>query len=164
MKGLILLLALTITTNANAVYGKYKFSMNFEWGSEDEKVEFLMNSQGDIKILENENWYEVDSSPFFGEVTLDFRSGGDEDYVIASATLKKDGYKTVITSYCAAIVYGPNALISVTGPSVAKLQRWSKSSKKYKAMKITASKEELKKCEDNLIESYLERGFELSEY
>ncbi|MCR9203518.1 MAG: hypothetical protein NXH75_03005 [Halobacteriovoraceae bacterium] len=164
MKGLILLLALSASLNASAVYGKYKFSMNFEWGSDNERVEFLMNSQGDIKIIDEGNYYNVTSYPFFGIISLDFRSGGDEDYVIASATLEKVGNQTVMTNYCAAIIDGPGGYVSLTGPRVAKLQRWSKSAKKYKALKITASEEDVKKCEKDLIQTYVERGYEVSEY
>lgn len=164
MKSLVLLIAIMTTTNASAFYGKYKFSMLFDRNSESEKVEFLMNSAADVKILENDDYYEVDSYQFFHEVTLSFRSGGDEDYVIATATLVRENGKTVMKNFCAALIDGPNGYASTLGTKTAKLSRWSKSAKEYEQLKLTASEADIAKCESDLLESYIEDGYEVSEY
>lgn len=127
---LLILMASLLSTQAYAfTYGKFKLSVGTGFYDAEEII-FLMNSAGKVKILENDDYYEIDSSLFFSEVTLSIQSGGDEDFVVGSITLKDN----VILDSCASFVDAKNEYLMRLSPSSLKLERWNKYKKKYVAV------------------------------
>lgn len=148
---------------ATGSYGMYLFETKPEWGSA-ESVTFVMNSSAEVKEIEDEYYFSIKSSMFFTEVTLDLRSGGDEEYFLARAVLgEKDG-QTVLLNYCAALIYGPSGIANTIGPSMAKLSKWNKRTKKYDDLAIVASEKDISNCEKELLRKYSNLGFEIYEY
>ncbi len=140
-----LLLSLVLNTNAFAfTYGMFKVSI----GSEvyEHEMIFLVNSAGQIKELENENWYDIESSLFFSELTLDIQGGGDEDFNVARITFKDN----VIVDSCASFVDAKNKYVIKIGEQNLKVQRWNKYAKKYETVK-TENEEFSESCFETLL-------------
>lgn len=149
MTKFIALLSLALTTNLYAAnYGKYKFTMSADYMDASEVV-FLLNSAGEVTILENDDYFEVESLSFFGELTLNFETG-DEDLQLASFTLKDN---KVITS-CSALVDQPNEVLTVYGLNFAKLQRWNKVNKKYEDIATPEIFANQEACEAELLKDF----------
>lgn len=125
----ILLMALSFYAQAN-IYGKFKLEVR-PGHYDDQEVIFLLNSHGGIKIIENEYDYEFESLPFFGELTLNFRSGGDEDFMLGSFTLVTDNNVLKSISSCAAHISVPAKYMIRRGSSTVRLMKWNKLQKEY---------------------------------
>jgi hypothetical protein len=148
MNKLTLILALFIATLSSAYatnYGKFKLTPNRSIIDSDVVV-FLLNSSGDLKILENEYYYSVDSGYFFGEQRLEFISGGDEDALHAIFTIKNNK----IVSGCAAYIDYKNEYAETMGIKGFKLERWNKYSRKYESMINKQTDADSSECYDDL--------------
>lgn len=129
-------------------YGKFKLSTGTGL-YEPEEVIFLLNSSGNIKMLENDDYYTIDGSLFFSEVTLSIQSGGDEDFIVGTVTLKDN----VIVDQCASFVDAKNQYVERMGPKFFKLERWNKYKKAY--LPVKAKGEQFSDaCFQNLLEPY----------
>lgn len=149
MKSLLIgLMTLTALTTQAANFGKFKLTV--ETGYYDgEEVVFLMNSSGDLKMLENSDYYSIDTQFFFGENTLDIRSGGDDDIVIGTIYMKDN--KAI--DGCAAMLSLSNEAGETLGTNSFKLERWNKFSKRYESV-YKSGFEFTKSCEDKLLADY----------
>jgi hypothetical protein len=131
---------------ATTIAGKYLLDAD-----NGEEVIFLLNSNGEIKILENDYYYSITVSRFFTEFSLDIESGGDEQVTHAYATLTVKNNKLVFIEKCEVLVDGPNEWLSEVS---LKLLKWNKKNKKYEQIKNTGSKQSNEKCYNNLILDY----------
>lgn len=151
MKNVMLLAALLGGVSVQAAnYGKFRLTVNPGYYSGD-KVVFLLNTSGTVKILENDNYYSVDSDFFFGDTTLEFRSAGDEDHIEGSISLKDN--KAV--DGCAALVDNKNGWLSFMTTKTFLLERWNKYSKKYETVYKNGF-EFSEKCEEVISSNYSE--------
>lgn len=137
------LIALSFNVQAN-VYGKFKLEIK-PGHYDDQEVIFLLNSQGGIKFIENEYYYEFESLPFFGELTLNFRSGGDEDFMLGSFTLISDNDVVKSVASCATLISAPAQYMERRGKSAIRLFQWNKMKKEYQRVSW-GSKEASDKC------------------
>lgn len=151
MKNLLILCFLILSVASNAAnYGKFMLTTDTQiW--EPEGMTFLLSSAGEIKILENDDYYEIKSSFFFGEQTLTFRSGGDEDFVLGKVTLVNN--KAI--SACAGLIDLPNRNLMTLGVKSFNLLKWNKSKKKYESVYPKNFKFS-EKCEKELFSPYSE--------
>lgn len=160
MRNLILLfLCLSSITASAANYGKFKLSFFSDWNGE-EAVEFLLNKSGEVKILENEYYYDLLPNFFFGEVSIAFLSGGDEDYVKGKIALKDNK----IVEACAVLVDGPGAIMSKLGVDMVSLSRWDKKQKKYIKLSTKKAESSYESCVKTYVDDYADRGYEIHEY
>jgi hypothetical protein len=149
MKNIILLAAILLGASVNAAnFGKFKLTVNPGY-YDGEEVVFLLNSAGKIKVLENDSYYDIDSDYFFGDVTVNFRSGGDEDHVEGSISLQNN--KAV--DGCAALVDVKNGWLTILGMQSFELERWNKFSKKYESV-FTNGFQFTEECEQGIIDNY----------
>jgi hypothetical protein len=145
----VLILGLFLNANSFAFsYGKFKVSMQSEFG-DTEEVTFLLNSSGNFKFLENEDYYSIDSSQFFDEITLDIQSGGDEDFMVARVVLKDNK----VMERCASFVDAKNEYLILMGPNSFKFERWNKFTKAYELLKGEQG-EFSDSCFDSLLAPY----------
>ncbi len=148
MKTFFLSISMLITLNSYALnYGLFKLEVDPGYFDKEE-VTFLLNSNGDVELLENENYYTVKVESFFNEITLEIESGGDEDYIRAIYTLKDNQ----IIQSCSALFDGPGESLSYFGEGSVNLLRWNKKTKAFEAplSKPVAQKS----CRAKLIEGY----------
>ena len=154
MKNLILILIATLSLSAQAAnYGKFRVVAKNGY-YDDEMVVFLLNSNGKVKILENNDWFTVEASYFFGETTLSFRSGGDEDHVEGVISLKDNK----ATDGCAAFIDLKNEWAEIMSKDSFTLERWNKYSKKYESL-YSSEFEFSSECEQEMMADY--EGFEV---
>lgn len=133
-----------------ASYGKFHLEVNTGY-FDSEKVEFLLNSSGEVRLLENRDWYTVTPSFFFGELSLTIQSGGDEEFILGKVILKDNQ----VQSACAAFVDAKNEVIEFLGATSFKLKRWNKRSKSFAPL---YSSDQIfdEKCVKKLLEEYPE--------
>lgn len=145
----IFILSLLINFSAlGANYGKFKVIVAGDFSSGEEAI-FLMNSNGKIKILENDNYMEINAYSFFGDVTLDIRTSGDEDHIRGTVHLVNN--KVIQT--CSAFIDLKNDYQISYGSDSLKLLRWNKVKKAYEDINDQMAIEEaLQDCEENLLE------------
>lgn len=150
MRNIFLLLTLVLGLNAQAAnYGKFKLYVDTGYYAPQEVV-FLMNSSGEIKMLENNDYYKIDSQFFFGESTLNIRSGGDDDIVKGIVSLKNNR----ATEACAVFLslssgYGERLRITRR----FNLLRWNRFAKKYETV-LKSDTLFSKKCEKKILADY----------
>ena len=152
MKNLVILTILFFTNSifANS-FGKFKVKVNTGY-FDSEEVIFLLNSQGDVKFLKNDDYYAIESLPFFGETTLRMTSGGDEDFILGLFKLKNNK----VIYGCAAIIDLPNEVLTTLAIDQVIFQRWDKASKKYLSILTKDINDDAVDCEYNLLSDYRE--------
>jgi|GEM_PF-2251638 len=143
-----LLLGLSQFINA-ANFGKFEFKMGSDY-QDDELIVFLLNTSGDITVIQDENYYEVEKSFFFGELSLTLTSGGDEQYTITSYTMVDNK----LIEACTILVDGPNGYVSKMSDSYYGLNRWNKFAKKYEAVPNLQSVSTKEACFSRLLENF----------
>lgn len=127
MKILSLIAALLLCQSALAAsFGKFKIKTAADYRAESEVI-FLMNGQGDITILENDDYYDITTSSFFGELTFDVQSMGDEDFIKTNFTMRDNR----ILSGCSAWIDVKNEVLMPYSSSQVELLRWNKITKEY---------------------------------
>lgn len=155
MKNLVALLLLCFVQIAGASsYGKFKLVVNTDMYSGDEVV-FLMNSAGKVTILENDNYYDINVSSFFGELTFDIQSAGDEDFLKASFTMVDNK----LLAGCSAFIDLKNEVLSTYSSSQVQILRWSKSKKKYVSILSRNIDTATEACIQDITKEY--QGFEI---
>ena len=128
MKKLILLLSFISIQFINAAnYGMFRLTATNLGYTDSEEAIFLLNSSGEIKFLENRNYWDVDVDFFFGEVTLTVETMGDEQNSRGILTLKDNR----LIDGCAAYLDYQNESGETLSPRSFKLERWSKKNKRY---------------------------------
>ncbi len=141
------LFALSFTSFAGN-YGKFKVTYNEYYSF---SAVFLLNSYGDIKILDNDQYLQIESSPFFGETTITVKSSGDEDHVKATFFMKDNK----ILKACSAFIDLKNDYIEPHRPKIVQILRWNKSKKAYEDIYndalVNATNEE---CLTDLLSAY----------
>jgi hypothetical protein len=149
MKNFILLAALIYGLTANAAnFGKFKLTV--ETGYYDgEEVVFLMNTSGEIKMLENDSYYTIKPQFFFGKNTLLIESGGDDDKVEGIIHLENNK----ATDACAVLLSLSNKAGELLWPKGFKLDRWNKFSKRYESV-YPQNFSFSEKCESELLADY----------
>jgi hypothetical protein len=110
-----------------------------------------MNSQSEITIIEDENYYEISSMPFFGEIVLSFQSGGDEDFVKAQFKIKNN--KLMVA--CAAYIDAKNESYAAYLAGAIDLSRWNTKTKKYESLMTSELEGQNQACLDELTEQYI---------
>ncbi len=131
-----------------ANYGKFRLTVDADY-MDASKVEFLLNSAGEIETLSNEDYFEVEALPFFGELTLNFRSG-DEDLILASFRLVANQ----VLSACSAYVDQPNQVQMPYPLGHARLERWNKAKKKYESITSSEIRSNEEQCLAELLKDY----------
>ena len=122
----ICLVSILLQSVNAASYGLFKFTVNPPSGVVEEVV-FLLNSQGEIKVLDNPDYFKINSDYFFGELNLRVVTGGDEDN-------SRGAFKLVnnkLVDGCAAFIDYKNEYGEAMAPRTFNLQRWNKYRKKY---------------------------------
>lgn len=135
----------TVLPAQAANYGKFKLVPNSSI-IESAPVVFLLNSDGDIKVLENRHYYSINNSFFFGELKLEFISGGDEDALHAIYNLSDNK----ITSGCAAFIDYKNGYAEKLTINGFKLLKWNKSSNQYESMITSDTNLDSEACYEDL--------------
>lgn len=131
-----------------ANYGKFKLNINGDFRDASE-VEFLLNSTGEFSILSNDDYFDIEALPFFGELTLNFKSG-DEDLILASFKL----IDNKVLSACSALVDQPNEGRMSYPLGHARLERWNKTLKKYESINTVDVVANEKQCLSDLLKDY----------
>lgn len=150
MKNLIALILLCfVQVAAASSYGKFKLVVNPDIYSGEEVV-FLLNSAGEVSILENDSYYDINVSSFFGELTFDIQSGGDEDFIKASFKMVNNK----LVAGCSAFVDLKNEVLSVYSSSQVDILRWSKSEKEYVSIQSDNIDDASEGCIKDLISNY----------
>lgn len=152
---LFLLFGLSHLINASN-YGKFEFKMGSDY-QDDEVVVFLLNSSGDITVIQDENYYTVDSSFFFDELAITLTSGSDEQYTITSYTLVDNK----LVEACTILVDGPNGYVSKMSDSYYTLKKWNKFAKKYTDVPNLQSSSNKEACFTKLLEDF--QDYEVTE-
>ena len=131
---------------------------------EDQTVVFLMNSSGEVEVIEDDNYYTVNSFQFFTEVNLEIVSGGDDEHFKASATIGELNGRTVLLSFCAAMVASSNSAADTLNMNYAKLSKWNTKTNKYEDLQLVASASEVSACEERLLADEIKNGFDIYDY
>lgn len=155
MKFLLVMCLVSISQLSSAVVsmaGKYKLVQEGIYFETDEII-FLINSMDDIKILgDNDKNYELSSSRFFTDVTMNISGGSDEDWMDGKIVIATKGKKLRIVESCLAAIDGPNGWIRDVS-SDQNLFKWNKSTKKYvKIKKVRRHKD----CIEDITANYPE--------
>jgi hypothetical protein len=148
-----LLVLISVSISAGTVSGKYKLEM-YDENSGMEEVIFLMNSNAEIKYLENRDYFSIVSEPFFTINTLRIKSGGDEDYMIATISVEGVNGGEVIVTKCGAMIDGPGASGMFLGESGITLKKWNTERKKYEVLWDKSTATDIEKCEKELVKDY----------
>ncbi len=149
MSRLALLIAFILSTQLHAAnFGKFRMKIKADYLDASEVI-FLLNSAGQVETLENDDYFEIDSLPFFGELTLNFKSG-DEDLLLTSFTLRDNQ----VLSACAALVDQPNEVLSLYPSGHATLQRWNTKTKRFEDINSLDLESRTDQCEQELIKDY----------
>ena len=143
---LILSSSFFILSTQAANYGKFKLVPNVSI-IDSEAVVFLLSSNGDIKFLENDYDYTINADFFFGELKLEFISGGDEDALHAIYNLSNNQ----ITSGCVAYVDYKNLQTEALAIKNFQLLRWSKSNRKYESIVTRETSSDTSACYKDLL-------------
>lgn len=150
MKTLSLIVALLVSqATLAASYGKFKLKVAADYRDASEVV-FLMNSQGDVTILENDDYYQIDTSSFFGELTFDIQSMGDEDFIKIAFTMRDNK----LLSGCSAWIDLKNEVLMVYSSSQVELLRWNKLAKKYENITANSYSSQQESCIEELVGNY----------
>ena len=143
------------SANAGGLYGKYKMDF-LGWGFGDtDSVVFLMNSEGKTKTIAGGDYmHEIESAPFFKQITLTFTTWGDEDHSTYVVTLEEVDDKIVVVSACGAFLDLKNEYAETFGKDKFVLSKWSKSKKEYKTVKNITTDASFDHCMAGLLDGY----------
>lgn len=152
--GLLLAVVWCGNAQAAAYYGKYKMEILHEAVGTQEQI-FLLNSRGEAKTIGGDDYlHEVETFPFFNQVTLEFKTWGDEDFSKFNVTLDKSGEKLEVISQCGAFIDKKNDWVMSYGWKNFQLSKWSKSKKKYIPFDNSKAEATYVECITGLLEGY----------
>lgn len=153
MKNLMILMVVLLSvTSQAALFGKYKLELSNGLSGLSGEYVFLMNSNLEVKELEEEGDYYVSTFnvlPFFGEVELSLKWGSDEDHHYFVMNLFNDNGEASLSQSCGVYRDGPNDYVSFD-EAYAVLKKWNTKSKKYEVVSVQQSAREADSCRDKL--------------
>ena len=82
------LVALTSNAFGKMSYGKYKLETPQSASFDASSVVFLLNYSAETKIIDNFDYYTIQTNLFFTDLEMTFKSGGDEDFFLGKAVFK----------------------------------------------------------------------------
>lgn len=112
--------------------GDYK--LQFDSMSEKIEVLFSLNSKDEVHFSEDSIYFDLSVNRFFNQLDLDFRTGGDEDFMMGAISLNFQESSPKIISKCAVFVDQPNEILMDYGTSLA-LYKMNPKTKKYTIIK-----------------------------
>lgn len=130
-------------------FGKFKMTLDADY-RDQQSVVFLMNSQSEITIIEDDYYYEISSAPFFGEVALNFQSGGDEDYITALFVIRDNK----LIQGCAAFIDAKNEAYHPYWNRSVDFSRWNKITRKYESLITDETLVKNEDCINELTQNY----------
>ena len=148
------LVALTSNAFGKMSYGKYKLETPQSASFDASSVVFLLNYSAETKIIDNFDYYTIQTNLFFTDLEMTFKSGGDEDFFLGKAVFNDGELKQL----CFALIDLPNETI-MTYSNSFKLFKWNTKSKSYDLISNNLAEKEQSACFESITAEY--KGFNI---